>query len=234
MIKRLVVNGCSYMQGYTRGNGHTDLAQKLNIPTAVSLAKAGSCNSRIIRTCLKDSYITQEPTLYIVGLSFLSRSEIPVHLDNDSFEGKWISLQNQVNSAHQYEEQWTHRDTQTLLDLTLKLELSSTKDRFENLIYNLLSFVDSICKRGHNIVVYRQVDDVDQDSINQISAMQYCSNNNFVQGLLWCAVPWQFKNNVKWKKADETLPLDIRHPASGDHAVLNNFLFDYISNNVSV
>jgi hypothetical protein len=222
------------MDTYAQGNGHKELAQQLNIPTAISLAKPGSCNSRIIRTCLKDSYAAHEPTLYIVGLSFLSRSEIPVHFNNDSFEGKWIGVQNHVNPKHQYESHWTHNDTQTLLDLTLKLQLASTKDRFENLIYNLLSCVDSICKRGHEIVVYRQVNDVDQDSLDQVTAIEYCSTKNFVQGLLWHAVPWQFNNGVKWKENDELLPIDVRHPKIGDHTVLNNFLFDYISNNVSV
>ena len=78
MISRLVVNGCSYVKCYDRGNGHIDLAERLNIPSAYSLALPGSCNNRIIRTTLKDSYITDHPTLYIVGLSFLNRSELPV------------------------------------------------------------------------------------------------------------------------------------------------------------
>lgn len=234
MNKRLVVNGCSYMYTYAIGQGHIDLAHQLNIPTAVNLAKPGSCNSRIIRTCLKDSYNTQESTLYVVGLSFLSRSEIPVHLNVDDFEGKWISVQNHLNPQHQYETHWTHNDTQTLLDLRLKLELSSTKDRFEDLIYNLLSLVDSMCKRGHDILIYRQVNDVEQDIIDQIPAMLHCSDKNFVQGLQWHAVPWQFKNNVNWKEADKELPIDVRHPRPGDHSVLNTFLFDYINNHASV
>ena len=229
MIKRLVTNGCSYMAGYARGNGHIDLAHRLGIPSTLNLAQPGSCNSRIIRTCLKDSYTTQDPTLYIIGLSFLSRFEIPIHLNESSFEGKWISIQNQVNFNQQYESHWTHADTQTLIDLTLKLELYSTKDRFENLIYNLLSLVDSICNRGHNILIYRQVDDIDRDIINQVSAMAHCSDKNFVHGLSWCALPWQFKNGVKWNQLDKALPVNVRHPEIGDHAMLNNFLFDYIN-----
>lgn len=232
-INRLVVNGCSYMHRYALGNGHTDLALQLGISESTSLAMPGSCNSRIIRTCLRDSYTAQQPTLYIVGLSFLSRVEIPVNGINDALEGKWISLQNYVNPGHRYEDHWTHNDTRALLDLNIKLELLSTRDRFENLIYNLLSVVDSILSRGHNILIYKQVDDVHPDIFDQIPALSYCPPANFVQGLTWSAVPWQFKQKVQWNKDDEKLPLEVRHPVSGDHFVLNNFLVNYI-NDVSV
>jgi hypothetical protein len=57
-FKRLVVNGDSYMALYARGNGHVDLAQRLGIETAHSLAIGGSPDTRLIRTCLKDSYLT--------------------------------------------------------------------------------------------------------------------------------------------------------------------------------
>ena len=78
MIQRLVVNGCSYMDVYASGNGHVDLASRLNIPTMESIAQSGCNNSRIIRTTLKDSYLTTEPTLYVLGVTFISRSEAPI------------------------------------------------------------------------------------------------------------------------------------------------------------
>jgi len=229
-FERLVVNGCSYMAHYATGQGHTKLAQKLDIPTAENLSLPGSCNSRIIRTCLQDSYKTTQSTLYVIGLTFLSRIEIPVSLTEHPVEGKWISLQNQVNYNQTYEAHWTHKDTKQLLELNLKLDLSSTRDRFENLIYNLLSLVDSLHSRGHSALIYKQVNDVHTDIIDQTLALSYCSNTNFVHRLNWHANIWQFNQGVKWAPKDELLPLDARHPQIGDNIALTEFLSDYIKN----
>ena len=82
MIDRLVVNGCSYMHYYATGSGHIDLAQQLEIPVAESLAMNGSCNSRIIRSTLRDCYTTQQSTVYVIGLTFFHRYELTVRQDN--------------------------------------------------------------------------------------------------------------------------------------------------------
>ena len=74
---RLVVNGCSYMKMFSEG-GIKDLSQRLEINFTKSLALSGSCNSRIIRTTLKDSYQTSMPTLYVIGTTYLSRHELPL------------------------------------------------------------------------------------------------------------------------------------------------------------
>ena len=39
MTQQLVVNGCSYTHSYASGNGHQDLAQRLGIATAHSIAE---------------------------------------------------------------------------------------------------------------------------------------------------------------------------------------------------
>ncbi len=62
-VEHLVVNGCSYMEAYADGLGPLDLANRLGIPTADTLALGGSANTRIIRTTLKHSYQTDRPTI---------------------------------------------------------------------------------------------------------------------------------------------------------------------------
>ena len=82
-INRLVVNGCSYMHSYASGFGHKELANKLGIPSTVSLARPGSSNQRIVRTTLHDGY-NNEKTLYVIGATFLHRYELPILVrDND-------------------------------------------------------------------------------------------------------------------------------------------------------
>ncbi len=61
------------MHSYALGNGHQDLAQRLGIAQAASIAVSGSANSRILRTTLKHSY-TAPPTLYVLGMTFLRLS----------------------------------------------------------------------------------------------------------------------------------------------------------------
>jgi len=61
------------MHAYNRGGGHIDLATRLNMSDAVNLAQSGCANDRIIRTTLKDSYLTDKPTLYVLGITFVSR-----------------------------------------------------------------------------------------------------------------------------------------------------------------
>ena len=78
MINNLIVNGCSYMEGYAKGGGHIDLAAQLGIAKADTLAIGGSANSRILRTTLKHSYQVAEPTLYVLGLTFVTRNELTI------------------------------------------------------------------------------------------------------------------------------------------------------------
>ena len=91
MIQQLVVNGCSYTHTYASGNGHEDLAQRLGMANAHSIAVSGSANSRILRTTLKHSY-TAPPTLYVLGMTFLSRLEIPICEPENEFEGRFRGI----------------------------------------------------------------------------------------------------------------------------------------------
>ena len=89
--RQLVVNGCSYMECYVRGQGHKDLANRLVVPEFHSLAKSGTSNTRIIRTTLKHSYQVTVPSLYVISLTFLEREELPIGKEYSEFEGRWIA-----------------------------------------------------------------------------------------------------------------------------------------------
>lgn len=225
-MTRLVVNGCSYMQAYAIGNGHVDLAKKLNISTAVSLAKPGSCNSRIIRTTLKDSYLTIEKTLYIIGLTFLGRTELPIADTGDSFEGKWLSIQNKFNPNYHYNNQWTDDNCKQFIEIKLKAELYSIDDYLEQLMYQVLSMVGDLISRGHKVVVFRNPADSYDDCLTNSKFAQLNNCNNIVDGLKWKA-----EQGIKFDPADSNLNDDIKHPLPGEHASLNNFLFEYINKN---
>ena len=152
-ITNLVVNGCSYMEGYARGNGHIDLAKQLNIPNAYSLAIGGSANSRILRTTLKHSYQTTKPTLYILGLTFVSRSEIPILKGDNEFEGRWCNPQNQEFSDR-WDYFWSRKLSEEFVRIKLITEIHSLLDRTEDLMYNTLAMISSLKARGHQVLIY--------------------------------------------------------------------------------
>ena len=229
MTTRLVVNGCSYMNAYSRGNGHTDLANNLGIPNAVSLAIPGSCNSRIIRTTLKDSYQTTENTLYIIGLTFLARGELPINTTQDLFEGRWLSTQHfHLLDKNKSDLHWTDSDSKKYIELKNKTEIFTQEDRLENLMYLLVSMIGNLLHRGHQIIVFRQPDDLHECELDNIKFTPLKKCVNIVDGLKWSAIPWQVSKNIQFSPKDYELPSGIRHPLSGEHGPLNEFLIEYI------
>jgi len=233
MITRLVVNGDSYMEVYAQGAGHVDLAQRLDIANSASLAIGGSADSRVIRTVLKDSYASVEPTLYVLGVGFLSRWEVPV-LNNDhedSFEGRWTNPQNQ-SYVTKWEHNWSQSETKKLMELKLISDFYSVPDRLEDLMYKLLAMVDSLHSRGHRVLIFQQADDIYQRYLDRATFDLLKNNPVFVDGLKWRAVPWQVEQGVRTvnygSNAPYQVPPEIRHPAAGHHELLNSFLQKYI------
>lgn len=227
----LVINGCSYMEAYAQGLGHQDLAQRLNIPNSHSLAIGGSANSRIIRTTLKHSYQQTQPTFYVLGMTFLSRLELPILESNDEFEGRWTNPQNQQFQS-QWQYNWTQRETDKFVEIRLHSEMHSILDRTEDLMYRIISMISDLKQRGHQVLVYQQADDLYQQYLDNPRLCLFKNCENIIDGYAWRAVPWQLQQGVPSMKYAESIhhvPDEIRHPATGHHQVLNEFLVNYIT-----
>lgn len=230
MFEELVVNGCSYMEAYSTGCGHQDLAERLGIPTASSLAIGGSANARILRTTMKHSFATTRPTFYVLGMTFLSRDELPILHITNQFEGAWTNPQNQ---AHQslWAHPWTQQDTETFVDLKLKWEWISTIDRYEDLQYRLLAVIESLRSRGHAVLVYNQADEMFPPVSNNARLRWFRDHASIVGDYAWMAIAWQHEQGVPamdYSAGSVSVREAIKHRASGHHTVLNEFLSDYI------
>ena len=231
------------MESYVSGAGHRDLAKSLGIGEYSSLAIGGSANSRILRTTLKHSHSTDKPTFYVLGMTFISRTEIPIlkyapdEMKDSSFEGRWINPQNQTFSAR-WEHFWTERDTEKFVDIRLKAELYSLLDRTEDLMYQMLAAISDLTSRGHAVLLYQQADSsildqpdnvVDSDRVKLLS-----SKSNIVNGFKWQAIQWQHQQGVpervagNWKSIYGDATPEIRHRAPGQHHQLNEYLINYI------
>ena len=227
-VNHLVVNGCSYMEAYAFGKGHVDLAERLGIATSESLAIGGSANTRIIRTTLKHSYYATQSTLYVLGLTFLSRLEIPILENQSEFDGRWTNPQNQ-QFVKDWQYNWKQADTDQFVDIKLKSEIHSILDRTEDLMYKILGMISSLQSRGHRVLVYQQADDLYQEFLDRPCLQFFKSTTSIIDGYNWRSVPWQLSNGVPPMYNKPNVPKDISHPAPGYHNLLNEFLVDYIN-----
>jgi len=218
------------MDCYAQGGGHKDLATKLNIDNAVNLTQSGCANGRIIRTTLKDSY-DNEPTLYVLGMTFLNRKEAPIlDLEKDekeesSFEGKWTNPQNQIFQKR-WNSYWKQKDTDDFVNLKLKEEIIGTVDLAEDLMLRMCAMIDSLKLRGHDAIIYQQADTCYQPFLDTPRLALFKKYSQFIEGFKWCAIQWQHSQGVpalgdpfpsKYGKAPE----DIQHREPGEHKVLN-------------
>jgi hypothetical protein len=219
------------MQAYANGGGHQDLAEQLGIPRSQSLAIGGSANTRIMRTVLKHSYQTSEPTFYVLGMTFLSRLEIPILKDLSEFEGRWINPQNQ-EFKEQWEHHWTDQDSKLFFELKLKTDVYSILDRVEDLQYRMLSLIHDLRSRGHGVLLYQQADNLYQQFLDHPKMLPIKLRPEIIDGYCWRAVPWQLANGVPpmdyGPNPKFSVPADMHHPASGHHAKLNEYLKNYI------
>jgi len=238
MIERLVVNGCSYAELYARGRGHNDLAQRLEIPNAESLAQSGCNNSRILRTTIKDSYATTVPTLYVLGMTFVSRYEIPIltypagDSAETSFEGRWTNPQNQMYS-NRWESYWTVKDTDNYVKMKDKANLFGFLDLVEDLMYRMSSTANDLRSRGHRVLMYQQADVGYQGLLHTPRLALFKTMPWVVNGFNWNAIQWQHDHNVPVNPGEYdgpygVTPENMRHRKPGEHHLLNKFLTNYI------
>ena len=224
----LVVNGCSYMDSYAVGQGHIDLATRLGIAHADSIAIGGSANSRILRTTLKHSY-TAPPTLYVLGMTFLSRLEIPICESENDFEGRWVNPQNQ-EFAYRWQTGWNKKESEQFVDTKLKTEVFSILDRIEDLMYRMLSVIADLKCRGHRVLMFQQADNLYIDFLND-PRLSLFDQAEIIGKFGWRATAWQADQGVLPKDCGPKAPYvppDMTHPAVGHHQKLNEYLTNYI------
>lgn len=225
MFDRLVLNGCSYMAYYHKGGGTADLCQQLNIKKQQSLAKNSVCNSRIIRTTLRDMYSADEPTFYVIGITFVHRFELTT-LACSTDDGHWNSFNGLT--VHQFEPRHSQVTDDDLEHFNRAWNnIMYDKELFGDLVYRICSLVDAAKHLGHRILVFNTAEHVvDFVDFSKYSVLE--NKKEIVDKLYWRSVPWQFEQGATWPREDEVYPENCRHVAPGDHKWLNKFLINYI------
>jgi hypothetical protein len=219
------------MHMYVGGLGHVDLANRLGIDSVQSIAVSGSANSRILRTTLKHSYAATVPTFYVLGMTFVSRLELPICEEETSFEGRWINPQNQEYKSR-WQMHWTDQDSAQFVETKLKSEIYSIVDRTEDLMYRMLSTIRDLKSRGHQALLYQQADTLYQEHTHDPKLALLNSCAEIVHGFKWRATAYQHDQGVpgtKYPPGSPYVPPDITHPEQGHHHVLNTYLTNYIN-----
>jgi hypothetical protein len=231
-FSRLASIGCGYMQGYAHGQGHLDLAQRLSIDSAVDLSLSDSSNSRIFRVLSADSLKTPDPTLYVIGLTFLGRWDLPLNKHPREQEGRWVSFQNHRSVIQSLEHSvLSPGEFDNLLDIKLKIEAFSISDRLFDLALDLRNIIHSLRQRDHGCVIFNTADDLILPWLNDNSIKDLLDVPEIIDGLRWMSVPYQFDYGVTASHFDTEyadVPLHHRHTNPGEHEVLNDFLTNYI------
>jgi hypothetical protein len=216
------------MHSYAGGNGQVDLATQLGLNNPVSLAIGGSANSRILRTTLKHSY-TAPPTFYVLGMTFLSRLEIPICEPLNEFEGRWVNPQNQEFSTR-WQLDWNKKDSNQFVEIKLKSEIYSILDRIEDLMYRMLSTISDLKSRGHGVLMFQQADNLYIDLLDN-PRLRFFDCPEIINRFGWRAVSWQADQGVQPKRypaGSSHVPPEMTHPESGHHQRLNEYLTNYI------
>ena len=220
------------MKYYAEGNGHIDLSNALGIATAESLAVNGSCNSRIIRTTLRDCFTTKEPTLYIIGTTFLTRYELPALLGQSEVDGKWVSFSGVGTgtsmTTKKFDSYFTQQNLSNFSELYEKFTTLGLPDIAEDFMFSVLSLIYTLHHRGHKILLFNTAEHTVEYFIDEDNFDLFRQHNEIVGGFKWRSIPWQFEQGATYPPKDEQYPADCRHVTPGDHRWLNDFLTKYI------
>lgn len=227
MINRLVVNGCSYIYNYHAGGGTADLATRLNILNYQNLSEAGSCNNRIIRTTLRDIYHATQPTLYVLGMTFVNRYELTV-LNECNEDGTWVSF----SGGQQTQWDPLYRNEITLNDINAYdksfVNIMMSSDLLEDLMLRLVSLIDTAHSNNHRILIYNTAESIVNFFSEQPRFKLFKTRKEIVNEYTWKSVPWQLQQGAKHPPEDVIFPKNCRHISPGEHQWLNNFLTEYI------
>jgi hypothetical protein len=225
MIDRLVVGGCSYMEQYSAGQGHHDLAQRLGLYRYYSLAHSGSCNDRILRSVLRDCLSASEPSLYIVGLTFLHRYELPI-LAEPTEDGLWQSC-----TGHLLDTPGPWRSEISLKEYNnysaLRAHMFYLKESLEKTMFWALAAIHTVKNFGHRIIMFNTAEAGVDNFLNE-RRFQSLNIPEIVGGYRWRSIQYQIDNGAQWCPQDSHLDLYVRHVAPGQHQWLNDFLTNYI------
>ena len=116
------------------------------------------------------------------------------------------------------------------METKLKSEVFSILDRTEDLMYRMLATITDLKSRGHRVLMFQQADNLYQDHLDN-PRLKLFLRPEIVNRFKWRAIAWQHEQKVQptnYAPGSQYVPADMTHPESGHHALINDYLTNYI------
>jgi len=238
-MKHLLINGCSYGNAWQRGKKDQDIANKLNSNTFTNLSNRGSSNGRIYHSTME--FISKNPDVdfVILSLTFCHRFEGPWADVKDIYDGRWICY-----ASHGIPPHWLNRmkgKNSAELDkinkyiqdrIILDAGIEYVNRYLENII-TFSSWLDSknirycifnACEGLKNIIATEP--DIEMEKISWIK-----ENKRIIDIENFISNQWMHDNGANIPYEGLGLDPKIVHYDKDGYALLNDFLYSYITEN---
>lgn len=210
----ILINGCSFMDSYHYQNQFGQLLGG----SATNIARAGSCNRRIIRTTAE--YIERNPVDFVVlGLTFYDRQESPLSNCADP----WVSYNSQGMQAvfadvANFDSIEQHRQLGEYILSRYRYDIN--EHYLDALYLDLRMFVAYLKERGIKFCIFNTCDRHHKDIDLGAGFVPFSFiGNEYLE-----------QNGSVCMEQDRDLPRNARHHYGEDVIILVRYLVEHIKN----
>jgi hypothetical protein len=233
-MSTLLINGCSYACSWG-AELPVELGNKLGFDKTVNIGHGGGSNSRTFRTTMEYILGNDSVEFVILMLTFWGRDEgawaksIPI-------EGPWIS---HGSALHTHDINANNRTMDVPIDwVTQYLELKTLigfngVHCCDTLITDLLCLIGWLKSRNIKYCIFGACDmEYSQDSLSPIKKRELLTDPGVINIFEWSSNKFLYENGAECDDQDAKLPYPyIRHYKPAGYSVLNDFLYNYITDN---
>lgn len=240
-----MLNGCSYAHCWH--NIH-ELSNRLGYTETVNIGLPGSSNGRIFRSTLEYLTVNDDVDFVVIMLTFWSRFEAPWANESAPYDGKWVSyasngITNQIDKTRVNKSDVELK----LLDqyITDRFKYDLGFEYFDKLLTELITFTGWLDSINKPYVVFNPCEHLISYTANNYDTkkLQWLRNNPRVIDIEnWLSNQWMYDNGAvisdeeRAKFQTAGIPVDPRwaHYGLDGYAKLNDFLYNYITNDGTV
>jgi hypothetical protein len=97
-------------------------------------------------------------------------------------------------------------------------------------MYRMLATIADLLSRGHRVLMFQQADNLYLEYLDS-PRLKLFQRPEIVDGFKWRAIAWQHEQKVQptnYAPGTQYVPPEMTHPEPGHHALVNEFLTNYI------
>jgi len=243
-MSTLLINGCSYAHAWDsiwdgspiiqNFNKTTELGTKLGFDQTVNLGYQGGSNKRTFRTTMEYILENDSVEFVILMLTFWGRDEGP-WAESIPIEGPWISHNTTIATGtlelHNRKLTIPLKTLQQYLDLQRLVDFDASH-HCDTLITDLLCLIGWLKSRNIKYCIFGACDmEYSRHTLSPIKQRELLTDPGVINIFEWSSNKFLYESGARYNISDvRQIPL-IRHYLPQDHGVLNDFLYNYITDN---